>query len=117
MSAYSYGESTKEAQESVFTSIRVRTDLNLLAGTVITNTKSDRVASPSLRTIALVCPIVRWMWARQTAFSWEELALALSKAGYFAVGLELRGHGDTDWAPAPKVNSPSLRAELACRLL
>jgi alpha-beta hydrolase superfamily lysophospholipase len=38
----------------------------------------------------------------QTAWSWEELALALSEHGHYVVGVECRGHGDSHWAPAPK---------------
>ena len=38
----------------------------------------------------------------QTAWSWEELALALASIRHYVVAVECRGHGDSQWSPTPK---------------
>src|SRR5690606_26558088 len=35
----------------------------------------------------------------QTRHSWGAIPTALSRAGYRSVAIDLRGHGDSDWAP------------------
>src|SRR4051794_14296383 len=35
----------------------------------------------------------------QTRHSWARAAKSLASAGYFALVLDLRGHGESDWAP------------------
>jgi pimeloyl-ACP methyl ester carboxylesterase len=35
----------------------------------------------------------------QTRHSWGKAAAALAEAGYHAVSVDLRGHGDSDWSP------------------
>lgn len=36
----------------------------------------------------------------QTRHSWRETADAVAAAGWYAVSLDLRGHGDSDWSPS-----------------
>src|SRR5690625_4193734 len=35
----------------------------------------------------------------QTRHSWDKLARRLARQGYHVISLDLRGHGDSDWAP------------------
>lgn len=35
----------------------------------------------------------------QTRHSWHNTATTLAEAGWYAVALDLRGHGDSDWSP------------------
>ena len=34
----------------------------------------------------------------QTRHAWKKAGLALGKAGYYAIAIDARGHGDSDWA-------------------
>jgi epoxide hydrolase-like predicted phosphatase len=44
-------------------------------------------------------PIVLLHGGGQTRHSWEETAITLAKAGYFALSVDLRGHGESFWDP------------------
>lgn len=58
--------------------------------------------------LCLVCsvatdpPVLLLHGINQTAWSWEELALALASNRHYVVAVECRGHGDSQWSPAPK---------------
>jgi non-heme chloroperoxidase len=43
-------------------------------------------------------PVVFWHGGGQTRHSWGEALPVLSKLGFFPVSMDLRGHGDSDWA-------------------
>mmetsp|Transcript_8944 Transcript_8944/g.16849 ORF Transcript_8944/g.16849 Transcript_8944/m.16849 type:complete len:500 (+) Transcript_8944:82-1581(+) len=47
-------------------------------------------------------PVLLLHGINQTAFSWEELAVALADKMYYVIALECRGHGDSDWSRIPK---------------
>ena len=44
-------------------------------------------------------PIVLAHGGGQTRRAWADTALALSDAGYFAIAVDLRGHGESAWCP------------------
>jgi pimeloyl-ACP methyl ester carboxylesterase len=44
-------------------------------------------------------PIILIHGGGQTRHSWGSAALELAAKGYYVVALDLRGHGDSDWAP------------------
>jgi non-heme chloroperoxidase len=44
-------------------------------------------------------PVLLLHGGGQTRHSWRETADALADAGWYAVSLDLRGHGDSDWSP------------------
>jgi pimeloyl-ACP methyl ester carboxylesterase len=44
-------------------------------------------------------PVLLLHGGGQTRHSWGRAALELSARGYYVVALDLRGHGDSDWAP------------------
>ncbi|MGV9711465.1 alpha/beta fold hydrolase [Gordonia sp. NPDC003424] len=46
-----------------------------------------------------VSPIVLLHGGGQTRHSWDRSAVALAERGYEVYSLDLRGHGDSDWAP------------------
>lgn len=43
-------------------------------------------------------PVVFWHGGGQTRHSWGEALPVLSAQGFFPVSVDLRGHGDSDWA-------------------
>jgi len=43
-------------------------------------------------------PVILLHGGAQTRHSWKRTAERVSKLGYYAVALDLRGHGDSDWA-------------------
>jgi pimeloyl-ACP methyl ester carboxylesterase len=44
-------------------------------------------------------PVLLLHGGGQTRHAWGGAAVALAKAGFYAVALDQRGHGDSDWAP------------------
>lgn len=44
-------------------------------------------------------PVLLLHGGGQTRHAWRRTARALAKHGFYAVTLDLRGHGDSDWAP------------------
>jgi pimeloyl-ACP methyl ester carboxylesterase len=44
-------------------------------------------------------PVILLHGGGQTRHSWGRAALELAARGYYVVALDLRGHGDSDWAP------------------
>ncbi len=44
-------------------------------------------------------PVLLMHGGGQTRFAWGDTAAALARAGWRAVSLDLRGHGDSGWAP------------------
>jgi len=44
-------------------------------------------------------PVLLLHGGGQTRFAWGGTARALAEAGWYAVSLDLRGHGDSEWAP------------------
>lgn len=44
-------------------------------------------------------PVVLAPGGGQTRFSWGGTAARLAQEGHYAVSLDLRGHGDSDWSP------------------
>lgn len=48
----------------------------------------------------------------QTRHSWNKLARHLVQLGYHAVSLDLRGHGDSDWAPQGDYSVDAFAADL-----
>jgi pimeloyl-ACP methyl ester carboxylesterase len=48
----------------------------------------------------------------QTRHSWFRTAEALARAGWEAVALDARGHGDSDWAPDGDYGTDALNADL-----
>ena len=44
-------------------------------------------------------PVILLHGGGQTRHSWGRAALELAARGYYAVAIDLRGHGDSDWAP------------------
>lgn len=49
----------------------------------------------------------------QTRHAWKGAGQALADAGYRAVSLDARGHGDSDWAPDGDYTNDSMVADLA----
>lgn len=45
------------------------------------------------------CPVVLLHGAGQTRHAWDKAALELAAAGFRAVSVDLRGHGESGWAP------------------
>ena len=44
-------------------------------------------------------PVVLMHGGGQTRGAWKKAATTLADAGYRVVSLDLRGHGESDWAP------------------
>ena len=42
-------------------------------------------------------PVLLLHGGGQTRHSWEETAIRLARAGYRAITIDQRGHGDSDW--------------------
>jgi non-heme chloroperoxidase len=49
----------------------------------------------------------------QTRHAWKGAGQQLANAGYHAVSLDARGHGDSDWAPDGDYSTEALMADLA----
>lgn len=48
----------------------------------------------------------------QTRHSWDKLARRLARQGYHVISLDLRGHGDSDWAPDGDYSLDAFAADL-----
>ena len=44
-------------------------------------------------------PVILLHGGGQTRHSWGRAALELAARGYYVAAIDLRGHGDSDWAP------------------
>jgi non-heme chloroperoxidase len=45
-------------------------------------------------------PVILLHGGGQTRHAWGQTALAIARAGYYAVSLDGRGHGESDWSPS-----------------
>jgi len=50
----------------------------------------------------------------QTRHAWKNVGVNLGNAGYHAVALDARGHGDSDWAPDGKYGQDVMVEDLLC---
>ena len=50
----------------------------------------------------------------QTRHAWGSTAAALGAHGWYAVALDMRGHGDSDWAADGDYSVDTLAADLRC---
>ena len=53
----------------------------------------DVVGDPSAQ------PVLLMHGGGQTRHSWSAATMELGRRGYHAISIDLRGHGDSDWAP------------------
>ena len=58
-------------------------------------------------------PVVLMHGGGQTRGAWKKAAEALSAAGYRAISLDLRGHGESDWASDADYSLDAFAADLA----
>ena len=66
----------------------------------------DVVGDPSAQ------PVLLMHGGGQTRFSWSAATLELGRRGYHAVSIDLRGHGDSDWAPDGNYDLSSYRDDV-----
>jgi non-heme chloroperoxidase len=59
-------------------------------------------------------PVVLLHGGGQTRHAWGGTAAALAAAGWYALALDLRGHGDSDWAADGDYAVDTLAADLRC---
>jgi len=59
-------------------------------------------------------PVVLLHGGGQTRHAWGGTAAALAAAGWYAVALDLRGHGDSEWAADGDYSVDTLAADLHC---
>ena len=59
-------------------------------------------------------PVLLLHGGGQTRHAWAGTARRLASAGYFAIALDARGHGDSQWAPDGDYSADALAADLAC---
>lgn len=57
-------------------------------------------------------PVVLLHGGGQTRHSWRETADALAQAGFWAVSVDLRGHGDSDWSKEGDYTHESFTADV-----
>lgn len=57
-------------------------------------------------------PVVLLHGGGQTRHAWGGTAAALAAAGWYALALDMRGHGDSDWAPDGDYSIPAFAADL-----
>src|SRR5262245_1346567 len=57
-------------------------------------------------------PVVLLHGGGQTRHAWGDTAAALGAAGFHAIALDLRGHGDSDWAPDGDYRLEAFAADL-----
>ena len=67
---------------------------------------ADAVGDPTHRSCLLV------HGGGQTRHSWHNTASTLAEAGWYAVAMDLRGHGDSDWAPDGKYDLDAFARDL-----
>ena len=70
--------------------------------------ESDAYGDPTAR------PVVLLHGGGQTRHAWGGTAAALARAGWYAVALDLRGHGDSEWADDGDYSVDALAADLRC---
>ena len=58
-------------------------------------------------------PVLLLHGGGQTRHAWAGTGIALAEAGYYAVSLDLRGHGDSDWCPRGDYEHPTFAADTA----
>jgi pimeloyl-ACP methyl ester carboxylesterase len=59
-------------------------------------------------------PVVLMHGGGQTRGAWKKAATTLADAGFRTVSLDLRGHGESDWAPDGDYGLDAFAADLAC---
>lgn len=59
-------------------------------------------------------PVILMHGGGQTRHSWGKAVVALAERGYYAISLDLRGHGDSDWAPDCNYSLSAFAADLNC---
>lgn len=57
-------------------------------------------------------PVLLLHGGGQTRHSWSETATALARSGWYAVSVDLRGHGDSDWSPSGDYTHTSFSGDL-----
>lgn len=57
-------------------------------------------------------PVLLMHGGGQTRFAWGGTAEALARQGYFVVALDLRGHGESDWAPGGDYRHDAFRDDV-----
>ena len=57
-------------------------------------------------------PVLLLHGGGQTRHAWGSTAAALAEAGYHAISLDLRGHGDSDWAPDGRYDPVDFASDL-----
>jgi non-heme chloroperoxidase len=50
----------------------------------------------------------------QTRHAWKGVGQKLGGAGYYAIALDTRGHGDSDWAPDGRYSLDAMVADIQC---
>ncbi len=71
---------------------------------------ADEWGDPSQRTVLLL------HGGGQTRHSWKSAGTVLADAGLHVVAMDLRGHGDSDWAPDGDYRITSLRDDILAAL-
>ncbi|WP_370305434.1 alpha/beta fold hydrolase [Sinimarinibacterium flocculans] len=59
-------------------------------------------------------PVLLLHGGGQTRHAWAGTARRLASAGYLAIALDARGHGDSQWAPDGDYSADAMAADLAC---
>jgi pimeloyl-ACP methyl ester carboxylesterase len=57
-------------------------------------------------------PVILLHGGGQTRHAWQETALALAGAGFYALALDQRGHGQSDWSEEARYDLDSFAADL-----
>jgi pimeloyl-ACP methyl ester carboxylesterase len=59
-------------------------------------------------------PVILLHGGGQTRHAWAGTALRLGEAGFLAIALDARGHGDSEWAPDGDYSADAMVGDLAC---